>query len=98
VIFGRFHTLPSDYSKTSYPRFTIGKWPSHLDLPIARGAPDRSVKGSLISFLYITHQRTAAAEANGRRTDMYRTIAQIFQCQDFDAISVSDIARALGLT
>lgn len=33
-----------------------------------------------------------------RRSEMYRTIAQLFRDRGFDATSVSDIARALGLT
>jgi TetR/AcrR family transcriptional regulator, cholesterol catabolism regulator len=36
--------------------------------------------------------------ANPRRVDMYRTAAQIFRDRGFDATSVSDIARSLGLT
>src|SRR3977135_1071329 len=33
-----------------------------------------------------------------RRAGMYRTAAQMFRDRGFDATSVSDIARALGLT
>jgi len=35
---------------------------------------------------------------DARRAAMYRTVAQIFRDRGFDATSVSDIARALGLT
>src|SRR5262249_16674966 len=44
-------------------------------------------------------QRLAATNAPGpRRAQMYRTVAQIFRDRGFDATSVSDVARALGLT
>src|SRR5690242_19289400 len=42
--------------------------------------------------------RTAARPAGSRRAEMCRTAAQIFRDRGFDATSVSDIARALGLT
>ena len=38
------------------------------------------------------------AGLNGRRAEICRTAAQIFRDRGFDATSVSDIARALGLT
>ena len=43
-------------------------------------------------------QREPAAGPDPRRSEMYRTIAQLFRDRGFDATSVSDIARALGLT
>ena len=43
-------------------------------------------------------QRAPAPALDPRRTEMYRTIAQLFRDRGFDATSVSDIARALGLT
>jgi len=42
--------------------------------------------------------RPAANGLDPRRAAMYRTIAQIFRDRGFDATSVSDVARALGLT
>jgi TetR/AcrR family transcriptional regulator, cholesterol catabolism regulator len=41
---------------------------------------------------------TARADAGGRRAEMCRAAAQLFRERGFDATSVSDIARALGLT
>jgi TetR/AcrR family transcriptional regulator, cholesterol catabolism regulator len=43
-------------------------------------------------------KRRSSARLDARRVDMYRTVAQIFRDRGFDATSVSDIARALGLT
>jgi TetR/AcrR family transcriptional regulator, cholesterol catabolism regulator len=43
-------------------------------------------------------QRLAAVGVDSRRAAMYRTVAQLFRDRGFDATSVSDIARALGLT
>jgi len=43
-------------------------------------------------------QREPAPGPDPRRSEMYRTIAQLFRDRGFDATSVSDIARALGLT
>src|SRR5919204_1961957 len=43
-------------------------------------------------------QRASAPAPDPRRSDMYRRIAQLFRDRGFDATSVSDIARALGLT
>ena len=43
-------------------------------------------------------QRLAAVATDSRRAAMYRTVAQLFRDRGFDATSVSDIARALGLT
>src|SRR2546430_14662742 len=43
-------------------------------------------------------KRRASARLDTRRVDMYRTSAQLFRDRGFDATSVSDIARALGLT
>jgi TetR/AcrR family transcriptional regulator, cholesterol catabolism regulator len=43
-------------------------------------------------------QRAPAPGPDPRRSEMYRTIAQLFRDRGFDATSVSDIARALGLT
>jgi AcrR family transcriptional regulator len=43
-------------------------------------------------------KRRASARLDTRRVDMYRTVAQLFRDRGFDATSVSDIARALGLT
>lgn len=42
--------------------------------------------------------RRVSPPADPRRVDMYRTAAQIFRDHGFDATSVSDVARALGLT
>jgi TetR/AcrR family transcriptional regulator, cholesterol catabolism regulator len=42
-------------------------------------------------------QRPAAA-LDARRAEFYRTAAQLFRQRGFDATSVSDVARALGLT
>src|SRR5258706_3244250 len=43
-------------------------------------------------------QRLASLVPDTRRAAMYRTAAQMFRDRGFDATSVSDIARALGLT
>src|SRR5437899_7846655 len=43
-------------------------------------------------------QRAIAPAPDTRRAAMYRTAAQMFRDRGFDATSVSDIARALGLT
>jgi len=42
--------------------------------------------------------RVVSIAPDARRAAMYRTVAQIFRDRGFDATSVSDIARALGLT
>jgi AcrR family transcriptional regulator len=42
--------------------------------------------------------RAPASPLASRRTDMCRTAAQIFRDRGYDATSVSDIARALGMT
>jgi AcrR family transcriptional regulator len=39
-----------------------------------------------------------AASLDARRAEFYRTAAQLFRERGFDATSVSDVARALGLT
>ena len=41
---------------------------------------------------------TGRANPGGRRAEMCRAAAQIFRDRGFDATSVSDVARALGLT
>jgi AcrR family transcriptional regulator len=43
-------------------------------------------------------QRVVSIAPDTRRAAMYRTVAQIFRDRGFDATSVSDVARALGLT
>jgi AcrR family transcriptional regulator len=43
-------------------------------------------------------QRPATASLDARRADFCRTAAQLFRERGFDATSVSDVARALGLT
>jgi AcrR family transcriptional regulator len=43
-------------------------------------------------------QRVVSIAPDARRAAMYRTVAQIFRDRGFDATSVSDVARALGLT
>src|ERR1700750_81734 len=43
-------------------------------------------------------QRLQAPGADARRTAMYRTVALLFRDRGFDATSVNDIAKALGLT
>jgi AcrR family transcriptional regulator len=42
--------------------------------------------------------RASATAAASRRADMCRTAAQIFRDRGYDATSVSDIARAVGIT
>jgi AcrR family transcriptional regulator len=42
--------------------------------------------------------RAPASQAASRRAEMCRTAAQIFRDRGYDATSVSDIARALGMT
>src|SRR6266850_1200625 len=42
--------------------------------------------------------RNPTTPMDGRRAEICRTAAQIFQDRGFDATSVSDIARALGMT
>jgi TetR/AcrR family transcriptional regulator, cholesterol catabolism regulator len=61
---------------------------------------DRSVKGSIMARLFMPVQRSTSPSRapDPRRCYTYRTIAQIFRDRGFDATSVSDIARALGLT
>src|SRR3954449_1319492 len=46
----------------------------------------------------VASKRRAAARLDTRRVDMDRTVAQIFRDRGFDATSVSEIARTLGLT
>jgi AcrR family transcriptional regulator len=48
--------------------------------------------------LLMPAQPSTSHTPDRRRSYMYRTIAQIFRDRGFDATSVSDIARALGLT
>ena len=43
-------------------------------------------------------QRAIDSALDPRRSEMYRTIAQLFRDRGFDATSVSEIARVLGLT
>ena len=43
-------------------------------------------------------QRAIDPAPDPRRSEMYRTIAQLFRDRGFDATSVSEIARVLGLT
>ena len=50
------------------------------------------------AFHIIRGQRAPAPGPDPRRSEMYRTIAQLFRDRGFDATSVSEIARALGLT
>ena len=45
-----------------------------------------------------TQRLAASSEPDSRRAAMYRTVAQLFRDRGYDATSVSDIARALGLT
>ncbi len=45
-----------------------------------------------------TARRQPASSLNSRRAEICRTAAQIFRDRGFDATSVSDIARALGMT
>jgi len=45
-----------------------------------------------------TLRRAAASAAVPRRAEICRTAAQIFRDRGYDATSVSDIARALGMT
>src|SRR5438552_1084243 len=42
--------------------------------------------------------RPLTSSVESRRTDMCRTAAQLFRDRGFDATSVSDVARALGMT
>src|SRR5437763_7227834 len=42
--------------------------------------------------------RAPAAPPPSRRVDICRTAAQIFRDRGYDATSVSDVARALGMT
>lgn len=42
--------------------------------------------------------RVASPAVDTRRAAMCRTAAQLFRDRGFDATSVSDVARALGLT
>src|ERR1043166_10271111 len=42
--------------------------------------------------------RALAAPPQSRRVEICRTAAQIFRDRGFDATSVSDVARALGMT
>src|SRR6266849_1732017 len=58
---------------------------------------DRSVVGHN-SALTMPAQRVASFAPDTRRAAMYRTAAQMFRDRGFDATSVSDVARALGLT
>jgi AcrR family transcriptional regulator len=43
-------------------------------------------------------QRLPSIVPDTRRASMYRTVAQMFRDRGFDATSVGDVARALGLT
>jgi len=43
-------------------------------------------------------RRTSAPRPDARRAEICRTAAQIFRDRGFDATSVSDVARSLGLT
>jgi AcrR family transcriptional regulator len=43
-------------------------------------------------------QRLSPSVADTRRASMYRTVALMFRDRGFDATSVGDVARALGLT
>src|SRR5438876_9757599 len=43
-------------------------------------------------------QRAVSIVPDPRRASMYRTAAQMFRHRGFDATSVSDVARSLGLT
>src|SRR6266849_5115069 len=58
---------------------------------------DRSVVGHN-SALTMPAQRVASFAPDTRRAAMYRTAAQMFRDRGFDATSVSDVARALGMT
>ena len=42
--------------------------------------------------------RPLSSSLESRRADMCRTAAQLFRDRGFDATSVSDVARALGMT
>src|SRR5258705_3891358 len=54
---------------------------------------------SIIAPPHMASQRAISPAApDVRRSDMYRTIAQLFRDRGFDATSVSEIARGLGLT
>jgi AcrR family transcriptional regulator len=46
----------------------------------------------------MTAQRQPASSLNSRRAEICRTAARIFRDRGFNATSVSDIARALGMT
>jgi AcrR family transcriptional regulator len=46
----------------------------------------------------MTAQRQSASSLNSRRADICRTAARIFRDRGFNATSVSDVARALGMT
>jgi AcrR family transcriptional regulator len=46
----------------------------------------------------MVRSRVRKAGLDRRRVEMYRTVAQLFRDRGFDATSVSDVARALGLT
>jgi TetR/AcrR family transcriptional regulator, cholesterol catabolism regulator len=46
----------------------------------------------------VSAQPQPSAKLNARRAEICRTAAQIFRERGFDATSVSDIARALGMT
>jgi TetR/AcrR family transcriptional regulator, cholesterol catabolism regulator len=46
----------------------------------------------------MTAQRQPASSVNSRRAEICRTAARIFRDRGFNATSVSDIARALGMT
>src|SRR6185503_9084147 len=54
--------------------------------------------GGCIITMPMPAQRLRAAGGDPRRAGMYRTAAQMFRHRGFDATSVSDVARALGLT
>src|SRR5947207_11237726 len=80
------------YSNRSYAGFMIGK------LAQAPKPTDRSVERRHNSPLHMSTQRAIDAPPDARRSEMYRTIAQLFRDRGFDATSVSEIARTLGLT
>jgi TetR/AcrR family transcriptional regulator, cholesterol catabolism regulator len=46
----------------------------------------------------VAAERQPSSKLNARRAEICRTAAQIFRERGFDATSVSDIARALGMT
>jgi len=68
------------------------------DLGPGLGLPtDRSV-GRIITRFMAVQRRAALPRLEARRAEICRAAAQIFRDRGFDATSVSDIARALGMT